>query len=44
MREQSRPQETQPTPEQLLQAGSEFLQHFAVEVSPTEQPEQFMVE
>lgn len=42
MSEQLRPQETQPTPEQLLQAGSEFLQHFGVEVSPTEQPEQFL--
>ena len=42
MTEQVRPQETQPTPEQLLQAGSELLQHFAVEVSPTEQPEQFL--
>jgi hypothetical protein len=34
--------ESQPSPEQLLQAGSEFLQHFGVEVSPTEQPEQFL--
>lgn len=42
MSEQLRPQETQPTPEQLLQAGSEFLQHFGVKVSPTEQPEQFL--
>lgn len=42
MSEQLRPQETQLSPEQLLQAGSEFLQHFAVEVSPTEQPEQFL--
>jgi hypothetical protein len=43
MSEQLRPQETQPTPEQALQTGREFLQHFGVEVSPTEQPEQFMV-
>jgi hypothetical protein len=42
MSEQLGPQETQLSPEQLLQAGSEFLQHFAVEVSPTEQPEQFL--
>lgn len=42
MSELLRPQETQPTPEQLLQAGSEFLQHFGVEVSPIDQPEQFL--
>ncbi len=42
MSEQYRPHESQPSPEQLLQAGSEFLQHFGVEVNPTEQPEQFL--
>lgn len=42
MTEQLRPQETQVSPEQVLQAGSEFLQHFGVEVSPTEQTDQFM--
>lgn len=42
MSEQYHPQETQLTPEQILQAGSEFLQHFGVEASPTEQPEQFL--
>ncbi len=41
MTEQYRPQETQPTGEQLLQAGSEFLQHFGVEANPVEQPEAF---
>lgn len=34
--------ETQLSPEQLLQAGSEFLEHFGVEASPTDQPEQFL--
>ncbi|GAC1387494.1 MAG: hypothetical protein NVS1B7_0880 [Candidatus Saccharimonadales bacterium] len=42
MSEQLGPQETQPTAEQLLQSGGEFLQHFGVEVSPIEQPEQFI--
>lgn len=42
MSELLRPQETQPTPEQLLHAGSEFLQHFGVEVSPIDQPEKFL--
>ncbi len=41
MTEQYRPQETQPSAEQLLQAGSEFLQHFGVEANPLEQPEAF---
>lgn len=41
MTEQYRPQESQPTGEQLLQAGSEFLQHFGVEVNPAESPEEF---
>lgn len=41
MTEQYRPQETQPTGEQLLQAGSEFLQHFGVEANPVENPEEF---
>ncbi|MFA6270512.1 MAG: hypothetical protein WC657_04900 [Candidatus Paceibacterota bacterium] len=42
MSEQHQQKETQLSSEQLLQAGREFLQHFAVEVSPTEQPEQFL--
>jgi hypothetical protein len=42
MSEQLRPQESQLSAEHFLQAGSEFLEHFAVEVSPTEQPEQFL--
>jgi hypothetical protein len=33
--------ERQLTPEQVFQAGAEFLQHFGVEVNPTEQPEEF---
>jgi len=37
------PQETQPSGEQLLQAGGEFLQHFGVEVTPAENPEEFRV-
>ncbi|MEK7599416.1 MAG: hypothetical protein AAB462_00030 [Patescibacteria group bacterium] len=39
--EQSRPQETQLSPEQIFQAGSEFLQHFGVEADPFEQPQEF---
>lgn len=35
-------QESQLTAYETLQAGSEFLQHFGVEVSPTEQPDQFL--
>lgn len=35
-------QETQLSPEQLLQAGREFLDHFGVEVDPLEQADQFM--
>lgn len=46
MTEQLQSQEAQPTqltPEQILRAGSEFLQHFGVEVSSIEQrPEQFL--
>ncbi|HEY1645851.1 MAG TPA: hypothetical protein VGF75_05785 [Candidatus Saccharimonadales bacterium] len=42
MNEQLSTQEAQVSPEQVLQAGSEFLQHFGVEVSPAEQPDQFM--
>lgn len=41
MTEQLRNPESQLTPEQIFQAGAEFLQHFGVEVSPTEQPEAF---
>jgi hypothetical protein len=42
MAEKCPQKETQLTPEQLLKAGDRFLQHFGVEVSPTEQPEQFL--
>jgi hypothetical protein len=42
MSEQLQPTEAQPTPEQLLHASREFLQHFGVEVDPIEQPEQFL--
>ena len=42
MSEQSRTQETQLSPEQIIQAGSEFLQHFGVEANPTEQPQEFL--
>lgn len=41
MSEQYNPKETQPTGEELLQAGSEFLQHFGVEANPIENPEEF---
>jgi len=34
-------QELQPSAEQLLHAGSEFLEHFDVKVDPFEQPEEF---
>jgi hypothetical protein len=34
--------ETQLTSQEILQNGSELLEHFGVEVSPTEQPEQFL--
>lgn len=42
MSEPLQQKETQLTPEELLRTGSEFLQHFGVEVSPIEQPEQFL--
>lgn len=41
MTEQINTKETQPTGEQLLQVGSEFLQHFGVEANPVENPEGF---
>src|SRR5580700_8471737 len=41
MTEQLRPQESQLSPQETLQAGAEFLQHFGVEVNPLENPEQF---
>jgi hypothetical protein len=42
MAEKHPSKETQLTPEQLLEASNQFLQHFGVEISPTEQPEQFL--
>jgi hypothetical protein len=41
MTEQYRPQETQPTSEQLLKAGGELLQHFGVEADPVKNPDEF---
>lgn len=41
MSEQLGQPESQLTPEQVFQASAELLQHFGVEVNPTEQPEAF---
>lgn len=41
MSEHSSSPNQQPTSEQLIHSASEFLQHFGVDVDPTEQPEAF---
>lgn len=42
MSEFNKNKETQLSSQEILRASSELLQHFGVEVSPTEQPEEFL--